>query len=152
MQCQAPGCKDPDQDLLYNVPGRQFDGALSATTCRDCGVRLGIICETHNFPHLGFDDDTTACIKCVQEIIEECTISQIQNTWRTLQEKIPKSAWNDLHEDNYFAVSDPLMLLHCIATRAMRNKTTIDVIVKQIIAAQNFRLLMTTLPLCLIQN
>ncbi len=67
MNCEICGA-DPETIVL--LPKKQPDGRLNTLACISCSIESGLYCQKHNRPHLGFDDGTTACIPCIEEILE----------------------------------------------------------------------------------
>lgn len=68
MNCEICG-KDPDSYVL--LPKRQENGNLETIACVECSESSGMYCLKHQRPHLGFTDETTACIPCIEEKVQE---------------------------------------------------------------------------------
>jgi len=67
MRCEI--CrKDPETIVL--LPLKQPDGRYNTFACMECSLESGHYCGKHDRPNLGFEDGTSACIKCVEEIVE----------------------------------------------------------------------------------
>lgn len=68
MRCEICG-QDPEMIVL--LPKRQPDGRLNTLACESCSKESGMYCQKHQRPHLGFEDETTACISCIEEMLEK---------------------------------------------------------------------------------
>lgn len=64
MNCEYCGV-DPNPVVLLNKP--QPDGRLTIYSCQDCAIEAGMFCSKHQRPHLGFMDETSACLRCIDE-------------------------------------------------------------------------------------
>lgn len=68
MRCEICG---QDPNLIILLPKRQADGKYNTLACEKCSVESGMYCQKHDRPHLGFEDETTACIDCIEETLEK---------------------------------------------------------------------------------
>ena len=59
-------CRSPSS-IINILPIRQQDGKLNTLACDKCAEKSGAFCPTHQRPHLGFEDGTTACKVCIDE-------------------------------------------------------------------------------------
>lgn len=69
MKCEV--CGDIDPDIIVLLPKVQPDGKLDTSACESCAISSGMYCQKHERPHIGFEDETTACIPCIEEILEK---------------------------------------------------------------------------------
>lgn len=60
-----------DPELIVLLPKRQPDGKLVTFACEDCSVKSGMYCKKHERPHIGFEDETTACMLCIEDIVRK---------------------------------------------------------------------------------
>ncbi len=68
MKCEICGSKDPP--LLMLLPIKQKDGKLETMACKKCAEKSSAYCKKHRRIHQGFIDGTTACLSCVEELVE----------------------------------------------------------------------------------
>ncbi len=66
MKCEICG---GDPKLIILLPKRQPGGKLNTFTCESCAGESGMYCQKHQRPHLGFEDETTACAACIEETL-----------------------------------------------------------------------------------
>lgn len=66
MNCEICG-KDPSSYVL--LPKRQENGNLNIIACVECSLESGLYCQKHQRPHLGFQDETSACLDCIEDIV-----------------------------------------------------------------------------------
>lgn len=88
MKCEICGKKPPLYIML--LPIRKDDGDLETMACEECGRKSTAFCLKHNAIHQGFDDGSTACIKCINKMVET-------NTGSALDTK--KKIFMSLHPD-----------------------------------------------------
>ncbi len=69
MKCEI--CGSYDKELLYMLPIRQHNGSLITIACHNCAWDSGAYCQKHHKPHFGFEDGSTACQDCIEEMIEQ---------------------------------------------------------------------------------
>lgn len=67
LKCEICGCSP---EIINLLPIRQADGRLDTLACNECAEKSGAFCLTHQRPHLGFEDGTTACKECIDEKVE----------------------------------------------------------------------------------
>lgn len=67
MNCEICGA---DPEVIVLLPKKQPDGRYNTLACEPCSIESGMYCQKHERPHIGFDDETTACIPCIEEILE----------------------------------------------------------------------------------
>lgn len=68
MKCEMCG-RDPD--LIVLLPKKQPGGNLVTLACEGCSNKSGMYCQKHGQPHIGFEDETTACMRCIEDIVRE---------------------------------------------------------------------------------
>lgn len=64
-------CGTPDPQISCILPIRQKDGRLDTVACILCSINCGAYCVIHERPHLGFMDGSTACIWCVEQVVQD---------------------------------------------------------------------------------
>lgn len=67
MKCEMCG-RDPE--LIVLLPKKQPGGKLNTFACKGCSIESGMYCQKHQRPHMGFNDETTACMLCIEDIVE----------------------------------------------------------------------------------
>jgi len=66
MRCEICG---GDLNVIVTLPIRQPDGKLDTLACESCAVKNDTYCQKHERAHLGFEDGTTACTSCIEEML-----------------------------------------------------------------------------------
>ena len=64
---------EADADIINILPITQPDGKLDTMACTGCSESSGVYCLEHKRPHLGFNDNTTACAECIETELDENT-------------------------------------------------------------------------------
>lgn len=107
-----------------------------------CTLISSVYCEKHQIPHMEFvDDKTTACQLCIEELIIENEV-KLAVIFDNLEGNLPEEEYNRLRGWIYL-ISDItkdylyICLLRALATKALRLKTTIEEIVKQLVQAKS---------------
>lgn len=78
MECEI--CGVPATDLAI-VPIKQENGSLITIACIPCARRLGVFCDQHQRPHLGFEGGTHACVLCIEEEVESMGITEYRQAF-----------------------------------------------------------------------
>ena len=135
MRCEICGAREFNTIVL--LPIKKPDGCLNTIACLSCAEESPAYCRKHERPHLGFaDDDTTACVLCIEELIIESE-DKLPDIFDEFENNLPAEEysrlkdWAEVSSDitgNYLSVC----LLRALATKALRLKTTIEEIVKQV--------------------
>lgn len=68
MRCEL--CRSNPETIVL-LPIRQPDGKLVTFACLDCSKESGHYCLEHDRPHLGLEDNTSACIICIEEAVQQ---------------------------------------------------------------------------------
>lgn len=136
MECERCGKEAKEFNIL---PIPQDDGKLKTITCTDCAREIGLYCSKHDSPHAGFEDGSSACLRCVEEKVAEKG-KEIVNSFR---EKVltagvgsgklgPLGSW--ILETSQMTGFDPdVVLARGIITVAERLKTDTDEITEKFI-------------------
>lgn len=64
-------CGGKMDDLIVMLPIRQLDGSYETLACLNCAEQSGVYCLIHGRPHIGFEDETTACLVCIEEKVRD---------------------------------------------------------------------------------
>ena len=62
-------CED-ETEVLNILPIKRANGSLITLTCTPCAEKTSAFCKEHERPHMGFDDESTACRLCINERVE----------------------------------------------------------------------------------
>lgn len=134
-------CGKDDFDPVILVPTWQPDGSLAAFACLDCSKSKGLYCEKHERPHIGFDDQTTACVICIEELVKQegHRAHKIATIVRNTVGHIGRA---DLAEAAEVAAmltggDEDIAILRFVASRALRNVISIDEVVGCIMREQS---------------
>ncbi len=69
MKCEI--CNEKDPSTLMILPIHQEGGNMITMACGTCGMASDAYCKKHNRIHTGFADKTTACLLCINAIVDE---------------------------------------------------------------------------------
>lgn len=136
MKCEI--CKNDIGNTIVLLPIKKPDGCLDTIACLKCAENSSTYCKKHKRPHLGFaDDDTTACILCIEEVVAEKRSQEI-SIFNTLKEHLPPGEWEDLVEwadlsSSITGNSQATCVLRAITTKALRLNVLVDKIITQIL-------------------
>jgi hypothetical protein len=129
-------CHRPIGDTIVILPIKR-DGRLETIACMDCAMISSAYCKQHQAPHMGFKDDSTACVHCIHGLVEQ------NKTWaaeimQSLVSALPSEEIDVLRE--YAMVGSRLTdrkqdicVLTAIVSRAVRAEMYINEVVKKVI-------------------
>lgn len=60
-----------EADIINILPITQPDGKLDTMACTGCSETSKVYCLEHRRPHIGFDDNTSACVECIETELDE---------------------------------------------------------------------------------
>lgn len=150
LNCELCGDKDPNPLIILSK--KQPNGALQTLACEECAEKSDIYCKVHKRPHLGFVDDTTACIVCVEETVRE-HFAGAEETMR----KILALLDNEEEKEELFGLIEPLSILtrttqagcvlRFVVTRALRLRLTIDAVIEEVMRTRSIRTLLPAVDL-----
>lgn len=129
-------CRDSTQ-VVYLLPLKQPDGKLDTLACEKCAEKSGAFCITHQRPHLGFEDGTTACKVCIDEKVETDTPEIVEEFFQEIEEsphreKILQTVERQ-SEFLFFPDSDlEISISRAIVTVAFRFDKTPEEIIEQV--------------------
>lgn len=150
MSCEMCG-KTPDSLVL--LPKRQPDGKYDTFACESCARESGMYCLKHERPHLGFEDETTACVMCIEEALQTngeriagmfaAAISQsekkheirqaIEEWLEEIEEMLPSVSLADLPiAARFLETPYALNIARAIVTYAQRKKITLEEVIKKV--------------------
>lgn len=141
-ECHLCGC---DPEVLVLLPPSKKYPKEAVLSCVSCALRHGVYCQMHQVPHTGFGDDTTACLRCVNEKAAECE-SFGEELLRTVRAQISLEEREEL-EDWLDRVSwiteatEELSLMRVVVARAFRSHVPIEAIERRILEEKSIRIL-----------
>lgn len=124
-------------NILNIIPQKRDDGSLITLACTECATKSGMFCTDHERPHIGFEDDTTACLSCIEEEVAQKggEISLIffgEITKSTKKEEIIRAMENYVETTSIITESPKI---HCVAraivTAALRSGRSTDEVISQ---------------------
>ena len=68
-----------------------------ALICVDCGKNTGVFCEKHEVPHQGFEDSSTACLKCINETVRLNLVKR-EEIAQFIETSLPPEEFEELRE------------------------------------------------------
>jgi hypothetical protein len=135
MRCVFCGTEEMDPIIL--VPIWQPDGSLTAFACLGCTKNEGLYCDKHERPHVGFEDETTACLLCIEEFVkrEEHRAHQVA---MEIRNSLDHDCKEELEEAAEVASAltnwdDDVAILRFVASRAQRSGVSINDVVKEVV-------------------
>ena len=139
MDCEL--CERAPDDTLVILPIKKADGALITLACLKCAENSSAYCKKHERPHLGFeDDDTTACMFCIEETVDEKRSMEV-DIFNTFQHELPTEEFNSLLEWAALSASitgnsEATCILRAIITKALRLNQSIEEVVEKVIKTE----------------
>jgi len=138
MSCEICG-KDSEEIVI--LPIKKQDGNLCTLACLECARKSSVYCKKHNRPHMGFEDGTSACIVCVEEMLVKIK-SKKDKVWESFKKELPLIEvlrLLDWAEFSAFCTKDPkeVCILRTIITRALRFNKSPEEILQEIINTQS---------------
>ena len=139
MKCEL--CGKDIGDIVVSLPLKKVDGSLSTMACLKCAENSSVYCKKHKKPHLGFIDDTTACIYCIEEMVAENRDKEA-SIFSNLREHLLTEELNRLLEwaaASSFITgnSQKTCVLRAIATKAKRSNQSIEEVLEKIVEAKS---------------
>lgn len=145
MYCEI--CKSENSPIIVVLPLRQEDGQLSTMACMNCAEKSSVFCNKHGRPHLGFNDGSTACIFCIEEVVI-AKQHEIPVILTTLGTQLPQKQYQRLLDwANFVSTMGKTMgadfgptqicILRALATKAMRSQTDIEEVVAMLIKTKS---------------
>lgn len=62
-------CGEKNKGTVFFLPLHQPNGSLITMACEKCARASSAFCQKHDCIHQGFQDGSTACITCVEELV-----------------------------------------------------------------------------------
>jgi hypothetical protein len=145
MNCVFCGMKN--MDVIVLVPVCQLDGSLSSLACLPCSIQKGLYCEKHDRPHIGFDDGTTACIFCIDNLVKR-EMYRAHELTSKICEVISNSEIVSLNQaagisSEVTGDSKDFSVLRFVASRAQRSKLSIDEVISKIVEKESCQFILS---------
>ncbi len=125
MKCNLCSSKGPQTLVL--LPIRQ-NGQFGTLVCETCAKGQKCFCQRHSLPHLWFRNGTTACPRCIDEMIAPHSELAMQNK---LYEAFGDTEWKLVGEAcqqmSRGEIESPILFL--IASIALRANKSFDFVV-----------------------
>jgi len=139
MKCEL--CGQDIGDVVTSLPLKKADGSLNTFACLKCAKKSSVYCKEHEKPHIGFIDGTTACIYCIEEMVTENRQKEA-GIFESIRQKLPSEEFERLSR---WATASSLItgnsrktcILRAVATKAKRNKQSIEEVVEKIIETKS---------------
>lgn len=134
MKCDI--CEKPDPQMIVILPLRQADGKLDTLACEECARKSKAYCKKHLRPHQGFMDGSTACLWCIEELVQANKDSAVDIRDR-LWEALPSHEVEDLNDAAEISAdvtdsSESVAILRFIASKAKRSNQGIGEVIYEI--------------------
>jgi len=134
MNCES--CGDDSKEFVV-LPGRLENKIV----CLSCAEKSPAYCKKHKRPHLGFEDGSTACILCIEEMVEDKKKEGV-NVWGELCERIPAMElarlldWAELTSSLKGETKERAML-RAVITKALRTDQPTKAVIRELIEKQS---------------
>lgn len=142
MHCglRYDGCAGDRGDFVV-LPIRQPDGKLNTTACVSCARKTEAFCRTHQRPHTGFDDGSTACHDCIDSRVYQA-LKEIGPIFHRIVSHLPNrevEALTDwaLHISELTGVMPKTVVYRAIVSKALRTKTTPEAVIEEVLATRS---------------
>lgn len=94
MKCELCGT---DPQTISILPFPNGKGSLDTMACVPCAIESGHYCEKHERPHLGSMCGKSACLACVQELVElnadrDATIAEL------VRDRLLREEWEQVED------------------------------------------------------
>ena len=61
--------------VILPVRGKRFNIRPITVACQECSLTSERYCNIHMTPHMFYEDETTACVDCVEELVHKNGVS-----------------------------------------------------------------------------
>ncbi len=134
MNCEL--CQKPDPETIVMLPIPRENGSLVTMGCVECAEKSTAYCKKHAHTHLGFEDGSTACVHCVEELIQTHT-AQADEIRDQLMAGLPADQKEILDEDadvsaNLTGSTRSIAVLRFVAAKAQRCDESINEVVRKV--------------------
>ncbi|MBI2448401.1 hypothetical protein HYV44_02470 [Candidatus Microgenomates bacterium] len=143
-------CEICDQDIgqtLVFLPIKRIDGKLNTSACLSCAEQSGYYCQEHQRPYIGFNDGTSACLRCIEKMVTEAPKDNAASLWRKLTKNLPAAELkkviaaaqtsSDLTKDSLTT-----SLLRFLASKACRERVSLEKIISHLLERKDANLIL----------
>jgi hypothetical protein len=139
-------CKKDIGELVVVLPIKQPDGALIVLACYQCASNSNAYCRTHERPHLGFGDGSTACRLCIQASVRSNS-SAAEDIYERILADLPAEEFEEIREAAEFCIaitgeSIQISVLRFVTTVAYRRGWSIDMVVSHLLREESASVLL----------
>ncbi len=139
MHCEI--CGENDVDVFVVLPIGQPNGTLDTIACLECAQESGAYCKRHQVVCLGFEDGTSACTLCIEEIVDSKK-DMGEKILRILRENLPEDELQRIEKwANYsgFLVSQSKerCILRAIAAKAERTDESFNRVLREVVEQES---------------
>ena len=125
-----------EMELVVLLPLKQDNGNIETMACLKCAEASGTYCEVHEVPHLGFHDETTACRRCIEEMVAEnqFRVSSLVTALLGIAGKVEYVRLVEAAIDSSYVTGsvEEISVLYFLATKAARMRVTLDSVMELI--------------------
>ena len=134
MKCEL--CGSTSSDMIVILPIHKQDGSLITLTCLKCAQKSDAYCNQHEAPHLGFEDGSSACKQCIDELVVSL-IPQGDIIFGKLVRGLPSNEINRIiiwvNETSFLGDSYVLRTLIALSSKSLRSGQEVDEIIDVVI-------------------
>lgn len=148
MKCEI--CGKDIGNIVVMLSLRQTDGKLDTQACFECARKSRAYCKKHEAPHMGFEDKTTACKLCIEEIVAQkrndagkgfAAVPETARIFCLLRETLPKEEFEGLTDEatlvgQITGSAMDLTIIRFIATKALRTGQSFEAVLEKVAADQ----------------
>lgn len=126
-----------EAEVINILPIKRDSGSFDTLTCTPCAEKTSAFCKEHKGPHIGFEDESTACVHCINKRVENEWEEVSQNFFKEVSSSENRGEiltlieeWNT---DSSRITHQPLEinLARAIITRSERLNVGTDEVIKQ---------------------
>ena len=148
MKCEI--CGKDTSNITVLLPKKQEDGKLDTMVCLECARKSGAYCKKHEAPHLGFEDGTTACKLCIEEVVIQkrnetsggfAAVPETARIFCLLREALPPKEFEEFVDEStldgrIIGSAIDLTIVRFIATKALRTGQSFEAVLEKVVADQ----------------
>lgn len=103
MNCEQ--CGLGTSEWFTYVPIKHKDGKLNTYLCRVCASVSKAYCTIHSVPHIGFEDGSTACKKCIDMLAT--SLKEFSEKW--MSDLLPILPFEDKRKLQEYIIGNSLL-------------------------------------------
>lgn len=144
MRCDV--CGENVERLTILPIKNERTGTLETLACTSCARESSAFCANHNRAHLGYADRTTACLQCIDEMVEleRENAFRIFESLRVIAPKGFAEVRERIEDDVAMGGGDKeIFLMRLFATKALRSGKSFDDTLEQAYREKDISFLLT---------